>query len=37
MEIAKDLKEAMVALRLSGILSTLADRISYSKSKKLSF
>jgi len=37
MEISKDLKEAMVALRLSGILPTLADRISYAKSKKLSF
>ena len=37
MEVSKDLKEAMVALRLSGILPTLADRISYAKSKKLSF
>ena len=37
MEVSKDLKEAMVALRLSGILPTLADRISYAKQKKLSF
>ena len=37
MEVSKDLKEAMVALRLSGILPMLADRISYAKSKKLSF
>jgi len=37
MEISKDLKDAMVGLRLSGILPTLADRISYAKSKKLSF
>jgi DNA replication protein DnaC len=37
MEISKDLREAMVALRLSGILPTLADRISYARSKKLSF
>jgi len=35
-EITKDLKDAMVALRLSGIIPTLADRISYAKSKKLS-
>jgi len=34
---AKDLGEAMVALRLSGILPTLSDRISYARSKKLSF
>jgi len=37
MEISKDLKEAMVALRLSGILPTLAERISYAASKKLSY
>lgn len=37
MEISKDLKEAMVALRLSGILPTLAERISYARSKKLSY
>jgi len=37
MEVSKDLKEVMVALRLSGILPTLADRISYGESKKLSF
>lgn len=37
MDISKDLKDAMVALRLSGILPTLAERISYAKSKKLSF
>lgn len=36
MEISKYLKEAMVALRLSGIIPTLADRIPYAKSKKLS-
>lgn len=36
MEISKDLKEVMAALRLSGILPTLAERISYAKSKKLS-
>ncbi len=34
---SKDLKQAMVALRLSGVLPTLAERISYAKSKKLSF
>jgi len=37
MEVSKDLKEAMVALRLSGIIPTLAERISYGESKKLSF
>jgi DNA replication protein DnaC len=37
MEISKDLKDAMVALRLSGILPTLAERISYAASKKLSY
>jgi DNA replication protein DnaC len=37
MEVSKDLKEVMVALRLSGIIPTLADRISYGESKKLSF
>ncbi len=37
MEISKDLKDAMVALRLSGILPTIDDRISYAKSKKLSY
>ncbi len=37
MEISKDLKEAMVSLRLSGITVTLAERISYARSKKLSY
>ena len=37
MEISKDLKEAMVSLRLSGIVVTLAERISYARSKKLSY
>jgi DNA replication protein DnaC len=37
MEVSKDLKDAMVALRLSGIIPTLAERISYGESKKLSF
>ena len=36
MNISKELKEVMVALRLSGIVATLADRISYAVSKKLS-
>jgi len=37
MEISKDLKEAMISLRLSGIVVTLADRISYAVSKKISY
>ncbi len=37
MEISKDLKDAMVGLRLSGILPTLSERISYARSKKLSY
>ena len=37
MQISKDLKDAMVSLRLSGILPTIDDRISYAKSKKLSY
>lgn len=37
MEITKDLREAMVSLRLSGILPTLAERISYARSSKLSY
>jgi DNA replication protein DnaC len=37
MEISKDLKDVMKALRLSGIIPTLAERFSYAKSKKLSF
>jgi len=36
MNISKELKEVMVALRLSGIVATLPDRISYAVSKKLS-
>jgi len=35
--ISKELKEALVNLRLSGIIPTLAERISYAKSKKLSY
>lgn len=35
--ISKELKDAMVNLRLSGIIPTLSDRISYARSKKLSF
>lgn len=35
--ISKDLKDALVNLRLSGIIPTLSERISYAKSKKLSF
>lgn len=37
MEISKDLKDAVVSLRLSEILPVLADRISYAKSDKLSY
>ena len=37
MEISKDLKGAMVSLRLSGIVVTLDERISYAKSNKLSY
>jgi len=37
MEISKDLGDVMKALRLSGIIPTLTERISYAKSKKLSF
>ena len=37
MQISKDLRDAMVSLRLSGILPTIDDRISYAKSKKLSY
>jgi len=33
--ISKELKDAMVALRLSGILPTLEERISYANSKKI--
>ncbi|GAH97451.1 unnamed protein product [marine sediment metagenome] len=36
MNISKELKEVMVGLRLSGIVATLPDRISYAVSKKLS-
>lgn len=36
MNISRELKEVMVALRLSGIVSTLPERISYAVSKKLS-
>jgi len=36
MNISKELKEVMVTLRLSGIVATLPDRISYAVSKKLS-
>lgn len=36
MNISKELKEVMVGLRLSGIVATLPDRISYTVSKKLS-
>lgn len=35
--ISKELKDALVNLRLSGIIPTLAERISYARSKKLSF
>jgi len=35
--ISKELKDALVYLRLSGILPTLAERISYARSKKLSY
>ena len=35
MNISKELKDAMVALRLSGILPTLEERISYANSKKI--
>ena len=35
MNISKELKEAMVTLRLSGILPTLEERISYANSKKI--
>jgi DNA replication protein DnaC len=35
MNISKELKDAMVALRLSGILPTLEERISYAKSSKI--
>ncbi len=35
--ISKDLKDALVNLRLSGIIPTLSERISYARSKKLSF
>jgi DNA replication protein DnaC len=37
MEISKDLEDVMKALRLSGIIPTLSDRIYYAKAKKLSF
>ncbi len=37
MEISKDLAEEMVSFRLSSITVTLAERISYAKSKKLSY
>jgi hypothetical protein len=37
MQISKDLKDDMISLRLSGILPTIDDRISYAKSKKLSY
>ncbi len=36
MNISKELKEVMVGLRLSGIVVTLPERISYAVSKKLS-
>jgi DNA replication protein DnaC len=35
--ISKDLKDIMVYLRISGIAATLGERISYAKSKKLSY
>ncbi|MBE3036346.1 MAG: ATP-binding protein, partial [Candidatus Atribacteria bacterium] len=35
MNISKELRDAMVALRLSGILPTLEERISYANSKKI--
>ncbi|MHB8153951.1 MAG: ATP-binding protein [Candidatus Humimicrobiaceae bacterium] len=35
--ISKELKDALVNLRLSGIVPTLSERISYAKSKKLSY
>ena len=35
MNISKELKDAMVALRLLGILPTLEERISYANSKKI--
>ncbi len=35
--LSKDLKEALRNLRLSGIVPTLAERISYARSKKLTF
>jgi DNA replication protein DnaC len=37
MIITKELKDAMVSLRLSGIIPTLPERISYANSKKLTF
>jgi len=35
MNVTKELKDAMVSLRLSGIIPTLPERISYANSKKL--
>ena len=35
--ISKELKDAMTYLRISGILATLPERISYAKAKKLSY
>src|SRR5680860_1615758 len=35
MNISKELKDAMISLRLSGILPTLEQRLSYANSKKI--